>query len=40
MPTEAVDEYVARVVPEYTAKTGLTPRVFTCEASDGATVVG
>ena len=40
MPTKAVDEYVASVVPAYTAKTGLTPRVFTCEASDGATVVG
>jgi galactokinase len=40
MPTDAVDAYVAHVVPAYTAKTGLTPRVFTCEASDGATVVG
>lgn len=40
MPTDAVEGYVAAVVPAYEARTGLTPRVFTCEASDGARVVG
>jgi galactokinase len=40
MPTDAVAGYVDSVVPAYEARTGLTPRVFTCEASDGASVVG
>lgn len=40
MPTGAVDDYVANVVPAYTTRTGLAPRVFTCEASAGASVVG
>jgi galactokinase len=40
MPTGAVEGYVAAVVPAYAARTGLMPRVFTCEASDGASVVG
>ena len=39
MPVGVVDAYVAEVVPTYRARTGLEPRVFTCTASDGASIV-